>query len=177
MSQELELKLTQSHMTQKKILRGEVGARVLRVRSVSREEAWASTGVQGAWVSMCGCEADKGMLKKVHGAFGGHLVSFYPHDDPMTRGWRMSPNVQLGPACARVPGGLHRAPQVPGIYWQLKILAQLAKSSDPNSEGGPRNGDERSPREINHDEPVVQMRVHTKLARAPSPPPPAAAGI
>jgi len=27
------------------------GARVLRVRSVSREEVWASAGVQGAWVS------------------------------------------------------------------------------------------------------------------------------
>ena len=36
---------------------GEVGARALRVRSVSREEAWASAGVQGAWVSGCGCEA------------------------------------------------------------------------------------------------------------------------
>ena len=31
------------------------GARVLRVRSVSREEVWASAGVQGAWVG--GCEA------------------------------------------------------------------------------------------------------------------------
>jgi hypothetical protein len=28
------------------------------VRSVSREEVWASAGVQGAWVSGCGCEAD-----------------------------------------------------------------------------------------------------------------------
>jgi len=34
------------------------GARVLRVRSVSREEVWASVGVQGAWVGGCGCEAD-----------------------------------------------------------------------------------------------------------------------
>jgi len=39
-------------------LRGEVGARVLRVRSVSREEVWASVGVQGAWMGGCGCEAD-----------------------------------------------------------------------------------------------------------------------
>ena len=38
------------------------GARVLRVRSVSREEVWASAGVQGAWVVGCGCEADKGMF-------------------------------------------------------------------------------------------------------------------
>ena len=30
------------------MLRGEVGARALRVRSVSREGAWASAGVQGA---------------------------------------------------------------------------------------------------------------------------------
>jgi len=30
------------------------GARVLRVRSVSREEIWASAGVQGAWVGGCG---------------------------------------------------------------------------------------------------------------------------
>ena len=36
----------QTHMAQKPVLRGEVGARVLRVRSVSREEAWASAGVQ-----------------------------------------------------------------------------------------------------------------------------------
>jgi hypothetical protein len=40
------------------VLRGEVGARALRVRSVSRGEVWASAGVQGAWVSGCGCEAD-----------------------------------------------------------------------------------------------------------------------
>ena len=51
-------KALQPHMVQKPVLRGEVGARALRVRSVSREEAWASTGVQGAWVSACGCEAD-----------------------------------------------------------------------------------------------------------------------
>ena len=42
---ELELELIQSHMAQKPMLRGEVGARALRARSVSREEAWASTGV------------------------------------------------------------------------------------------------------------------------------------
>ena len=47
---ELELELIQSHMAQKPMLRGEVGARALRVRSVSREKAWASAGVQGAWV-------------------------------------------------------------------------------------------------------------------------------
>ena len=29
----------------------------MRVRSVSREEVWASAGVQGAWVGGCGCEA------------------------------------------------------------------------------------------------------------------------
>ena len=47
---ELELELIQPHMAQKPVLRGEVGARALRVRSVSREEAWASAGVQGACV-------------------------------------------------------------------------------------------------------------------------------
>ena len=41
--------------TEKPVLRG---ARALRERSVSRGEVWASAGVQGAWVSGCGCEAD-----------------------------------------------------------------------------------------------------------------------
>ena len=40
----LELELIQPQMTQKPVLRGEVGARALRVRSVSREDAWASAG-------------------------------------------------------------------------------------------------------------------------------------
>ena len=55
---ELELELIPSQMAQKPILRGEVGARALRVRTMSRGEVWASAGVQGAWVSGCGCEAD-----------------------------------------------------------------------------------------------------------------------
>ena len=55
---ELELELIQSHMAQQPVLRSEVGACALRVRSVSREEAWASAGVRGAWVSGCGYEAD-----------------------------------------------------------------------------------------------------------------------
>ena len=38
---ELELELVQSHMAQMPVLLGEVRARALRVRSVSREEAWA----------------------------------------------------------------------------------------------------------------------------------------
>ena len=49
---ELELELTQAHMAQKPVLRVEVGARALCVRSVSREGAWASTGVQDVWVSV-----------------------------------------------------------------------------------------------------------------------------
>ena len=53
-----ELELIRSHMAQKLVLRGEVVARALRVRSVSREEALASAGVQGAWASGCGCEAN-----------------------------------------------------------------------------------------------------------------------
>ena len=55
---ELELELIQFQMAQKPMLRGEVGARALRVRSVSSEEVWASAGVQGAWVGGCGSEAD-----------------------------------------------------------------------------------------------------------------------
>jgi hypothetical protein len=35
-------------MAQKPILRGEVGARALRVRLVSREEVWASAGVSAS---------------------------------------------------------------------------------------------------------------------------------
>ena len=58
MTPELELELIQTHMTQKPMLRLEVGVRALRVRSVSRGEAWASAGGQGAWVSGCGCEDD-----------------------------------------------------------------------------------------------------------------------
>ena len=46
----LELELIQPHMAQKPVLRGEVGARALRVQSVSREDTWASAGVHGAWV-------------------------------------------------------------------------------------------------------------------------------
>ena len=53
---ELELELLQPHMAQ--CCGVKWGARVLRVRSVSREEVWASAGVQGAWVGGCGCEAD-----------------------------------------------------------------------------------------------------------------------
>ena len=56
---ELELELIQPHMAQKPVLRDEVGcACVARERSVSREEVWASAGVQGAWEGGCGCEAD-----------------------------------------------------------------------------------------------------------------------
>ena len=53
-----ELEPTQAHMAQKPVLRVEVGARALLVQSVSREEAWESADVQGAWVSGCGCEAN-----------------------------------------------------------------------------------------------------------------------
>ena len=56
------LELIQSHMAQKPMLRGEVGTRAWRVRSVSIEEAWASAGVQGAWASGRGREADQGVL-------------------------------------------------------------------------------------------------------------------
>ena len=52
-----ELGLIKTQMAQKPVLRVKVGARALRVRSVSGEEAWASAGVQDARVSGCGCEA------------------------------------------------------------------------------------------------------------------------
>ena len=45
---ELELELIQTNKAQKPALRVKVEARALRVRSVSREDAWASAGVQGA---------------------------------------------------------------------------------------------------------------------------------
>ena len=45
-------------IAQKPVLRGNVRARALRVRSVSREGAWASAGVQGAWVGGRGYEAN-----------------------------------------------------------------------------------------------------------------------
>ena len=61
-------------MAQSPVLRVEVGARALRVRSVPREEAWASAGVQGAWVSGCGCEADKGVLWSQRTFFVGALL-------------------------------------------------------------------------------------------------------
>jgi hypothetical protein len=81
-----ELELIQTNMAQKPMLKVEVGARALRVRPVSREEAWASAGVQGAWVSECWCEADKCVLETVHDVFRGHLacggISFYPHARP-----------------------------------------------------------------------------------------------
>ena len=48
------------------------GARVLRVRSVSREEVWASAGVQGAWVGGCGCETDKGVFVFVESVATDH---------------------------------------------------------------------------------------------------------
>ena len=41
---QLELELIQPQMAQKPMLRGEVDARALRVRLVSREEVWASVG-------------------------------------------------------------------------------------------------------------------------------------
>ena len=55
---ELELELVQPKMAQKPVLRGEVGMRALRVRSVPRKKVWVSAGVKGARVSGCGCEAD-----------------------------------------------------------------------------------------------------------------------
>ena len=58
-------------MAQKPMLRVDAGELSLRVRSVSREEAWASAGVNDAWVSGCGCETDEGVLERVHDVFEG----------------------------------------------------------------------------------------------------------
>ena len=66
---ELELELVKSYMAQKPMLRGEVGARALRVRPVSREGAWASAGVQG-YCSIADTDSIKPIGKrarKVHG--------------------------------------------------------------------------------------------------------------
>ena len=59
-----ELELIQSQMAQKPVLRGDVGARALHVRSVSREDAWASADVQGGG---CECEATSGALPTMLG--------------------------------------------------------------------------------------------------------------
>ena len=96
---ELELELIQPHMAQKPVLRG--GARALRVKSVSREEAWASADVQGAWVSGCGCEADWGVLSIVESE--AFFVVVLPR-----RG------------CAR-----HRTPHGSGIYWKQQFTMCL----------------------------------------------------
>ena len=45
----LELELIQSHMAQKLVLRGEVGARALRVRSVPREGEAALLDMSNKW--------------------------------------------------------------------------------------------------------------------------------
>jgi len=50
MGLELELELILPIWHRSRCCRVKWGARVLRMRSVSREEVWASAGVQGAWV-------------------------------------------------------------------------------------------------------------------------------
>ena len=56
---ELELELVQFQMAQKPVLRGEVGARALRVRSVSRDEVWATTSTRSTCLSAVGCYKKK----------------------------------------------------------------------------------------------------------------------
>ena len=59
---ELDLPLVvilSQQVAQKPMPRGEVGARALRVRLVAKEGAWASAGVQGAWLSgLCSSTGD-----------------------------------------------------------------------------------------------------------------------
>ena len=67
-------------MAQKPVLRVEVGSRALRVRSVPREEAWASAGVQDARVSGYGC-VPKGILCILFNFFV--LYYSWPHTHPI----------------------------------------------------------------------------------------------
>jgi len=72
----------------------------LRVRSVSREEIWASAGVHGAWVGGCGCEADKGVFVFVESEalefeFARRLNNRAPKLEP-----------KLAPNGRRTPNGL-----------------------------------------------------------------------
>ena len=92
----LKLELTQAHMAQKPVLRVEVGARALRVRSVSREGTWASAGVQDAWVSGCGCEADWGVLWSQRPSVGPAAeAQFAAHTQPALRTGLMAPAWRL----------------------------------------------------------------------------------
>ena len=84
--------LIQSHMAQKPIMRGEMGARALRVRSVSREEAWASAGVQGAWVGVG--------VKPI----------------------RACCRIRGPPCCGAPPQGLCKAPHDSGICWKQFMM-------------------------------------------------------
>ena len=67
---ELELKREQSQMAQKPVLRSEVGARALRVRSVSREQVWANQLIGG-----CGGEGAEHGGKRLVG--GGSVSRRY----------------------------------------------------------------------------------------------------
>ena len=71
-----ELERIQFQMAQKPVLRGEVGARALRVRC-----ACVARAVGVGWVGV-------GAKLAVHDALGGYLVcgglSFYPHAQPGT---------------------------------------------------------------------------------------------
>ena len=90
---ELELELTQPQMAHKPMLQDEVGARALRMWSVSREEVWASAGVHDAWVSECVCEVDKGVL------------------------WSQRPSF-----CGSPPQGLCKAPHVSNMRWKQFMM-------------------------------------------------------
>ena len=110
---QLELELVQTNMAQRPVLRAEVGVRVLRVWSVSREDAWASAGVQGAWVSGFECEADQGVLGVVESE------AFF---------------VVVAP-----PQGLRKAPHGSCICWKqfMMCLEVTWFVHDPGPEGAP----------------------------------------
>jgi len=60
------------------------GARVLRVRSVSREEVWASAGVQSAWVGGCG-ELELELIQS-HMA-QKHIMNYFQHIPESCGAW------------------------------------------------------------------------------------------
>ena len=76
----LELELILSHMAQGPVLRGEVGARTLRLWSVSREGAWRARVCRAlGWVGV-------GVRPTVHDASGAYLICgglLASHSTPM----------------------------------------------------------------------------------------------
>ena len=73
---ELDLKLTQTHMTQKPMLRVEVGALGAHQVKNMRGEGWTGAKVQGACLGGCGYLAPTGPLTVVFLFKWIHFMSF-----------------------------------------------------------------------------------------------------